>query len=189
MLRMAFYKKVKGAPVNALIAGWTWLSNIKTPPYSHAEIGLLLGGKWTYYSSTNRDGAKGCRWIKEENLFKNPGNWDVYEFEEGRPIEFIIADLNSTLGSKYDWWGIAGFATPFGLVNSKKKWYCSEVCYYGLIGKWKKRISPRRLFSFIRANFKTRMVRHDDLVQEDFFGLEDSANKEYSAGKEIKVGI
>jgi len=152
-IKIAFYKEWKGLNhwVNAVIAGWTWLPNINTPPYSHVEIGFEFEDGWWFYSSTMRDGANGTRWISEKELLRNRERWDVYETEqEDRSVVDMIGLANLLLGRKYDKLGLAGFATPFGLVNSKENWYCSEVCWYILTGKWKKRISPRRMYKLVR---------------------------------------
>jgi len=156
--RVAFYKHTKKIH-NAIISLWTWPFNLKTPPYSHVEIGIPGEEGWIYFSSTNRDGAHGTRWISEENLFKHKDRWDVYEIDVVY-IEAMVIRANGMLGSQYDWAGIFGFITPFGLINSRKKWYCSEACHKVLTGIWKRRISPRRFYSYINRNFNSsiRMV-------------------------------
>jgi len=154
-IRVAFYKYDKKMP-NAAISAWTWLFNPFTPSYSHVEIGVHPVNSWNYFSSTNRDGANGTRWISSKKLFKHKERWDVYEIEV-KDIKKIIARADTILGRPYDWLGIAGFATLFGLLNSKMKWYCSEACYYVLTGKRKKRISPRRFYSYIKRNFNASL--------------------------------
>ncbi len=151
-IRFAFYKYNK-KPLNFIISLWTWLFNIGTPWYSHVEIGIEIAGKWEYFSSTLRGGAKGTRWIAEKYLFKHLRRWDVYEIEV-KEIDDIMTRINEILGSGYDFLGIFGFVTPFGLLNIRRRWYCSESIYYVLGGVWKRRISPRRFFSYISKTYK-----------------------------------
>ena len=155
-IRVAFYKYIK-KPVNFGIAAWTWLPNIGTPPYSHCEIGFEINGEWKYFSSTMRDGAKGTRWATEKEIFKHPKRWDVYEFEAGNTVQ-MIQRAHEIKGNKYDVLGLTGFVIPFGGFNKKKKWYCSEACYYILIGLWKLVFSPRRFFRYVNKNFDMRRV-------------------------------
>lgn len=155
-IRAAFYKYNKKF-INAGISCWTWPFNRKTPAYSHVEIGIEIEDRWKYFSSTLRGGAKGTRWIKEKDLFKHPERWDVYEFEVSDDTD-IIAMANKITPRGYDFWGLSGFIIPFGLINSKKLWYCSEACYYVLTRIWKKRISPRRFYSYIKRNFSLRKI-------------------------------
>jgi len=155
-IRIAFYKYTK-KPLNAFIALWTWLLNIGTPSYSHVEIGFEGTNEWSYYSSTLRGDSKGTRWIRESAVIKHPYRWDVYEIEVDYVVH-MMSRANSIVGNDYDLWGLIGFILPFGLFNSKKKWYCSEAVYYVLTGLWKRRISPRRLFSYISNKFKLKKI-------------------------------
>jgi hypothetical protein len=125
-VRLAFYLAQPFKVFDWIIAGWTWLPNMDSPAVSHVEIGFCIDGEWKYFSSTNRGDACGTRWISEKELFTYPKRWivyeDVYSDNEGLAM---IDRANNCLGAKYDWLGIAGFATPFGLLNSRKNWYCS----------------------------------------------------------------
>lgn len=157
-IRLAFYKARFGDWFGMFIAGWTWIPNPTTPAYCHVEIGLPIDGQWQYFSSTTRNRSEGdlksngTRWIAEKDLFNHPERWDVYEVDllRGRSVEEAVELANSLLGSPYDWLGIAGFATVFGLINDKTKWYCSEVCWFVFSGQWTRRISPRGMFARIR---------------------------------------
>jgi len=155
-IRIAFYKYNKKV-FNNVISIWTWIFNPFTPWYSHVEIGIEFSGHWDYFSSTLRDGGKGTRWVSEKELFKHKDRWDVYEIEVNG-ITKIKTRIKEILGLRYDYLGIFGFVTPLGLINSRKRWYCSESVYYVLTGFWKRRISPRRLFSIIRRNFKLKKI-------------------------------
>ena len=152
-VRLAFYKTQKGDWFGGLITWWTGIFNRKTPPYSHVEIGFFADGKWQYYSSSSRnpDGTNGTRWVDQDTLLRNRERWDVYVVNPIREQNDMIKDCNYELGNKYDWLGIFGFATLFGQINSKQKWYCSEVCHYIFFGKWRKRVSPKRFFVEIRS--------------------------------------
>jgi len=155
-IRIAFYKAQKGDFWGNMIAGYTSLFNWKTPKYCHVEIGLLddNGGDpvWRWYSSASRnwDGTTGTRWIDEKRLLKHPERWDIYEISTSRKIDHIFKRCNEECGKPYDWQGILGFITPFGQLNLKRKWYCSEVCNYVFFGKWIKRISPKRFYARIK---------------------------------------
>ena len=166
IVRVAFYVYWKKL-INALIAGWTWLPNIGTPPASHVELGVELDvydlafidmeypelrGKvpdkpgWWFFSSTMRDGSKGCRWIWHEDLFKYKERWMVKELKYWtRPKKVMVESCCNLVGRGYDIPGIFGFIIPFGF-NDKNKFYCSECVFKILFGFWKKLISPRRLF-------------------------------------------
>jgi len=156
-VRFAFFNYNK-KKVNAIISIWTWLFNPKTPHVSHVEQGFLLGGEWRYFSSTTRGNDKGTRWISAKGLFRHPERWEIIEIEVEHTNE-MISRANSIVGLPYDWLGISGFATPFGLLNKKLAWYCSEACYFVLSGKWKKRISPRRLYSYINKKYANKLRR------------------------------
>ena len=156
-VRQAFYKYNK-KPLNLLISLWTWLPNLKTPWYSHVETGIIIEGEWKYFSSTMRGNSTGTRWIKAETLFKHPERWDVIEFEVPEGTD-IIKRTNGIIGRGYDRAGILGFVLPFGFVNNKLKWYCSEACYFVLTGEWLKLISPRRFYSYIQKKYKDSIRR------------------------------
>jgi hypothetical protein len=158
-IRFAFYRAQFQSVWDDVIAAWTGVFNPFTPPYSHVEIGFFIDGRWKYFSSASRnaDGSNGTRWIDGDILLKNSKNWDVYELTAPRPISEMIKTANNILGCKYDWWGIAAFATIFGQLNEKTKWYCSESCHYIFFGLWKKRVSPRGLFTEIKSS-KPRLV-------------------------------
>lgn len=154
MIKMAFYKAQKKDFWGNLISGYTSLFNWKTPPYCHVEIGFFLQGRWVWYSSSSKkvNGQNGTRWIQDEELLKHPERWDVYDVKNVRSIDDMVKTCEDECGKPYDWQGIMGFATPFGQLNFKKKWYCSEVCHYVFFGKWRKRVSPKRFFKLIKKN-------------------------------------
>lgn len=151
-IRFAFYKAQWNKPVDALIAGWTWFTNIGTLATSHVEIGFMIEGEWKYFSSTTRGGSNGARWIKDSKLFKHPERWEILEGESMRPLQVMLDDASGMLGSNYDWLGIAGFATITGRLNSKKNWYCSEACHKVWSSKWIKRVSPRKLWKLVKES-------------------------------------
>lgn len=151
-VRMAFYKAQKGDFWGNLISGYTSIFNWGVKEYCHVEIGFLIDSQWKWYSSAskNTNGTTGTRWLTEKQLFEHPERWDVYEVEAVRPVADMIKTCEEECGKPYDWPGILGFATPFGQLNPRKKWYCSEVCNYVFFGKWKKRVSPKKLYSLIK---------------------------------------
>ena len=152
-VRLAFYKVQEGDLFGRLISIWTGIFNPNTPEYSHVEIGFLIDGEWRYFSSAskNTSGTSGTRWLDGDVLLKNRDRWDVYSVNPIRSQKDMIQDCDNELGKPYDWLGVFGFVTLFGLLNNKNKWYCSEVCYFIFFGIWKKRVSPRRLYSVIKG--------------------------------------
>lgn len=146
--KIAFYKVQKGDVWGNLIAGWTGLFNGGAPKYCHCEI--QIGDSWYSAASRNPDGTTGTRWVSEEVLFKNPERWDIYDIEIDNTLENMQRIADAEVGKKYDWWGIAGFATIFGHLNNKNAWYCSEICHYVVFKVWKRRISPIGLFVKIK---------------------------------------
>jgi len=155
IIRFAFYKR-QGDLWGWLIATWTGLFNPGTPAYSHVEIGFFIDGKWRYFSSAskNTNSATGTRWLDEEVVLEHPERWDIFEVLPLRTQTEMIETCNAELDKRYDWAGIYGFVTLFGLINSKNKWYCSEVCYYIFFGIWKKRVSPRRLYAKLKRHIQ-----------------------------------
>jgi hypothetical protein len=151
VMRFAFYKPPVDDTFGHLIAWWTGVFNPNTPAYSHVEIGFLIDGTWKYYSSAsrNKNGKDGTRWIDEKTLFIHPERWDVYTVTPIRETWAMIKTCDEELDKRYDWFGIFGFVTLFGQINKRSQWYCSEICRYVFFGKWRKRVSPRRLFSEI----------------------------------------
>jgi hypothetical protein len=151
MMKVAFYKVQKGDVWGNLIAGYTGLFNRHCPKYCHCEIGFSYPDGWYWYSSASRnhDGTTGTRWISEPLLLKHPERWDVYDVLETRSIADMIKMCEEEKGKAYDWLGIVGFVTLFGTLNSKNKWYCSEICSYVFTGKWIKRISPIAFYDFL----------------------------------------
>ncbi len=151
-VRLAFYKHNKSI-VDKLVVSYTKLFTHKTPPYSHVELGLFINSKWSYFSSTLRDNSRGTRWISEERLFKHPERWDVYEYDSYKTKGHMLLLIEELIPASYDFLGIFGFVTLFGLVNDKTKWYCSEACWKVLF-YWRKRISPIRMYSELKGKLK-----------------------------------
>ena len=173
MIRVAFYiaKLGDGDIVDNLISWWTWPWNIGSISTSHVEVGFKINGWWRYFSSSSRfyNGSdrksNGTRWINADVLFKHPGRWRVWEFDFMRSEDEMIEVANSLLGKKYDWIGIFAFITLFGYPNNKNKWYCSEAVWKVVMGWWKRRISPRRLWKeLMKSIYEAREVPQCDFV-------------------------
>lgn len=156
MIKIAFYKAQKGQWFGNVITGWTSLFAWKTPPYSHCEIGIPVDGKYMWFSSASKktNGRTGTRWIAESVLFEHPERWDVYEVANYRSPSAMVSTCLAENRKSYDWPGIVGFALPFGQLNLKSQWYCSEICYYVFFGSWKKRISPKGFYKKIKRYIK-----------------------------------
>src|SRR3990167_1879325 len=153
-VRLAFYRAAKGTWTDWLIAGYTWLFNMKAPLYSHVEIGFDIDGEWRYFSSSIRD--NGTRWKRANDVLRNPDKWDIYSKEYPVDhVERMISRCVKIMGKQYDKLGIFGFVTVTGMVaNKKDHWYCSEACFYVLTSFWNKRISPMRFWGRIKDDFK-----------------------------------
>jgi len=169
---LAFYKadKQDGHYFDDIISGYTGLFNKKTPKYSHVEIGFSNkdDGSVHFFSATTRSylgGKSGTRWIPAKDMLKHLDRWDVYtrtfSMKEVRRMVFIC---NCEEGKPYDWAGIFGFGTPFGTINDKGKWYCSEIVNYVVtVGDWMKRISPRRLWVKAVSVLNFKPMLNDDV--------------------------
>jgi len=169
-MRIAFYVGNKTF-WDKLISGYTLLFNWGSIPTSHVEIGFKMSGTWKYFSSCSRyynnanKYSNGTRWINADVLFKHPGRWRVWEFDFMRSEDEMIEVANSLLGKKYDWIGIFAFITLFGYPNNKNKWYCSEAVWKVVMGWWKRRISPRRLWKeLMKSIYEAREVPQCDFV-------------------------
>jgi len=163
LIRLAFYIANKTI-WDRVISGWTWIWTRDSIKTSHVEIGFLIYGNWKYFSSCSRyydssnKKSNGTRWIKANELFKHPENWYVVEMKPLRAEKDMITHATLLAGNRYDWWGVMGFATLFGLINDPDDWYCSEVCWQLLIGDWLKRISPRRMYKRCKKVFDMKEV-------------------------------
>ena len=152
-IKLAFYKAQPGDFWGNAIAKFGQLFNHSAPPYCHVEIGLPMNAGFDWYSSAskNTNGTTGTRWIDEAVLFEHPERWDVYVVQPVRPTQDMIDTCNKEVGKAYDWMGIAGFIWPFGDLNAKGRWYCSEICHYVFFGKWMKRVSPIAFYEEIKG--------------------------------------
>lgn len=147
-IKVAFYKAPKDDVFGNFISTYTGIFNRGLPPYCHCEIGMECDGLWRWYSSASRnwDGTTGTRWIDEARLFKNPDRWDIFTIDVPGNVDDVITFCEKEKGKPYDWLGIYGFTTVFGIPNARNKWYCSEVCNNAIFFAWKRRISPKGLF-------------------------------------------
>lgn len=163
---------------------WNWPS----PGVSHTEIGFWLDGELWFFSSTSRKelgGKNGTRWIKGEDLLRNPERWVLQEKDlsygerEGKVplIGRRIDRANSLVGLGYDFQGVfTDFTIPWAIIMKKdlttkqikklKKIYCSKAVHAvdtGLLCVF----SPRRRFKWVKkkASFVTIPNTHRYLVE------------------------
>ncbi len=127
---------------------WNW----GTPPVSHVEGGVIVDGQLWFFSATTRpylstsgNPATGCRWMKAEELLRNPSRWKFKVC--GSPVTSIkdrIARANSIVGLPYDKIGVIfDFISPIDFAVYKKSWYCSKAWHF-MDTALTQRISPRR---------------------------------------------
>ena len=129
---------------------WNW----GTPPVSHIEGGIFVDGQLWFVTSTLReykhpDGTTktGVRWMKAEQLLKNPTRWIFRSrIDSKEQIGRRIARANSKIGLPYDKVGVVwDFISPVDLAIKKASWYCSKLWHYVDTGEYA-RISPRRRY-------------------------------------------
>jgi uncharacterized protein YycO len=113
-VRLAFYRG-SGKLMDKIIRWWTG------GEYSHVEVQFSDG---KCFSSSFRD--KGVRFKK---IDLKPEKWNVVDISienEAEVLEWCMTQLHK----KYDLLGVLGYVlTPFrNTVQSKKRWYCSEIC-------------------------------------------------------------
>jgi len=114
MMRVAFYKHHRTGMAGMFDA---LIRAVTGGPYSHCELIFPDG---MAYSASIQDG--GCRFKQIEF---DPARWDIVAIEvDCLKVEwFCIAE--GTCG--YDYPGAFRFLVP-ALPQSKKRWFCSEVC-------------------------------------------------------------
>ena len=92
-----------------------------------------------------------------QNVYLDPKYWDTIEIKMSKEQEEIIKKWCETeLDCKYDWAGIfLSQFIPLG-IQSKTKWFCSEICVaalqqVGMLDGIKPyRVSPNKLSKLIR---------------------------------------
>jgi len=173
-IRVLFYRADwDGHLLDDLISSWTWLFNMGTGPYSHAEIWIpgqnsnfkifshdidtettnpvYVG---TCYTSTMRDEVNGVVKRPAAQVLRNPERWSYIEIEIGkRDYDLMVQEMNIKVAKNpgYDTWCIVSFiCCPFRRWFKSPKFICSEFCYWALYAAdvfWGKLRcpSPRRL--------------------------------------------
>lgn len=147
---------------------WNW----GTPPVSHTEVGYWLDGELWFFSSTSRKelgGKNGTRWVKAEDLLRNPERWKLQETGWSIWVESMIdigirqniERANSLIGLEYDFYGVgADFVNPVRVFIKKdlrdvlhklKKIYCSKAVHAVQTGELAV-YSPRRKYKWAKKN-------------------------------------
>jgi len=146
---------------------WNW----GTPPISHTEVGFWLDGDLWFFSSTSRKelgGKNGTRWIKGNELLRNPKRWKLQENKfdicngADYEIRIEIYRANDLIGLEYDFYGVgADFINPLRVmfahytvievIKKLKKIYCSKAVHAVETGKLAV-YSPRRQYKWAKNN-------------------------------------
>ena len=144
-MKIAFYRG-KGKLFDRITR---WFTNGE---FSHVE---LVFGDGSYFSSSKRDKGMRFKFIKPK-----PDKWVLIELNVNN--EHVLRRWCwGEVGKKYDTLGVIGFTvSPFrNRVQSRKRWYCSEICAAALrkaggarYSMLPERISPSALYSFILAS-------------------------------------
>jgi len=138
MVVLAFYK-AKKTKLDKAICFFT------RSKYSHVEmiVGPLNGTSGMSISSSGRNGG-----VKERKINFNPERWDIVEVPWG-PDDAVNV-LRGELDKPYDFFGIL-FSQFFNArLHSKSRWFCSEICAYGLNMSEPHRYSPGDLYLAIQ---------------------------------------
>lgn len=134
---LAFYK-AEGELLDQLIRWWT------RGPYSHVEI--VVGdpiGEVTILSSSPRDGG-----VRQRRITIDPDHWDLLmvDAEELSATALVL----SQRGRGYDWLGIIfNFVLPLRW-QSRRRWFCSEICGAALGLPEPHLFHPNSLFQLLR---------------------------------------
>jgi hypothetical protein len=107
--------------------------------HSHVEYKFTFSdGDVICFSSSEQD--KGTRFKSGSSVLKNPDRWDtIHITRDYKTITNVWNFCVDQQGKKYDWWGVIRFKLSF-INEDSKKWYCSEICQYGL---WQEKLFPR----------------------------------------------
>ena len=149
-----------GHIVDDVIAGYTIIfpCNWGTPACSHTEAGFVVDGELWFFSSTSRKelgttGKTGTRWIRGEELLRNPERWIIQSKETAwYSVENMIDRANSLIGQEYDFVGVGfDFILPFNPFRKSNTIYCSKSVRFVWISE-KRVVSPRRQYKWARKN-------------------------------------
>jgi len=116
MMRLALYKG-RGDWLDWLIRQWTGNQ------YSHCEIVSPTG---MFMSSSPREGGVRAKFFKDG---PNEADWDFIDLPMAS-YQDIIDKFWPEVGHLYDWKGIMGTQIFRLGIQSKYRWFCSELCAY-----------------------------------------------------------
>lgn len=112
MMRLALYKG-RGDLFDKAIRWWT------KSRYSHCELVLPNG---LFLTSSPRDGG-----VRAKVIVPDPAQWDFIELPGLDPRE-VWDSFMLELGAGYDWKGIVGSQVLHLGIESRQRWFCSELC-------------------------------------------------------------
>lgn len=149
-MKLIFYKGFKGKLLDKIICLWT------LGPFSHVEFVTDDNGyEWTAYSSSPRENITRWKKILKSNKWLEV-SIDHLNLDKEKVLQICKQEENK----KYDYVSIFfTFVFRFGL-QSKNKWFCSEICAhiinscgYNLNVKPHK-VHPNKLYKLIKNTFK-----------------------------------
>ncbi len=151
-IRVLFYKaEWDGHLLDDAISSWTWIFNMGTGPYSHAEIWMpATNGSFscskcgqtpagdcfhgTCYTSTMRDDINGVVKRPAAQVLRHPSRWSYVEIEvDEQDYKDMVRwmDLVVETNPGYDVWCILSFFW-FRRKYHGEKYICSEFCHHAL---------------------------------------------------------
>lgn len=114
-------------------------------PYSHVE---LLFGDNHWISSSPRDGG-----VRVKCFRPKPGHWEfVGPFKTTGLVRRRLDTIPE--GARYDWLGALGAWSDWAWLDSKSRWFCSELCGWllGLPRRTAATMTPAELHEWLRRH-------------------------------------
>lgn len=152
-MKLIFYKGFKGNLLDKLICLWTF------GPFSHVEFVIEdVDSHWLAYSSSPRENKTRYKKIEKSNKWVEV-DIDFLNLNKNMVVSICRNELNK----KYDYISIFfTFVLPLN-IQSKKKWFCSEICAYIInksgydLNKPPHQVHPNKLYKMITKLSKIRM--------------------------------
>lgn len=121
----AIRAKLYGKPLTAIDR----LILMRSYPHVHTELQFSERYNCISFSSTNRDGLNGCRFM--EINYSHPERWDTISISvTAEQEEAMYRTAQSLVSQKisYDLVGLMSFATPLSIIMpARNKMWCTEA--------------------------------------------------------------